>query len=72
MRSWAIFPFLRLCHHGLRAQCAAFAGQDTITCNTWMGVPPLMLGGSPVATGGVETYTYAWSAHHSITIGANT
>ncbi len=71
MRYGPFFLLLLLGHHGVWAQCSAFAGQDTIICNSWNGVPPLMLGGNPVVTGGEAPYTYTWSAHHSFTIGAN-
>lgn len=72
MRSRSTLVVMLMCHLDVGAQCVAFAGQDTIICNSWIGAPPLLLGGDPVVTGGVAPYSYAWSANHTITIGANT
>lgn len=55
-----IFSML-LCNIHLNAQLKVDAGNDVVLCFSDSSTSTAQLGGFPVASGGVEPYTYTWS-----------
>lgn len=50
-----------LCFIHVNAQLKVNAGNDVVLCFSDLSTSTARLGGSPIASGGVEPYTYTWS-----------